>query len=149
MYQTTVTSGAVAQSLPVQAGAIDNFASRFACFDEYRIRKVKYIVSSCNPANTGLVNCWFETQSSATPTASNAKDNYTMTFPAGDVNRNHVMNFNPHDVVSQGWEPITSVTSPCGYFKIYTDNVNFNSNITVVNYVIVSAVYWIEFRGFG
>jgi hypothetical protein len=149
MYQTTVTTGVVAQSLAVQGGAVDNFASRFASFDEYRIRKVRYVATPVSSSNNGILNMWFETQSSATPTSSNAKDNYTKIIPLSDVNRTHSMNFNPRDPVSQGWLPITSVSTPCGYCKIYTDNTNFNSPITVLNVIIITATYWIEFRGFG
>ncbi len=150
-YTTVVGTGVISQMNAIQAGLITNFATRFAMFDEYRIESFLLRVDCSSSTNPGVINVWIESNASATslPTATDAKDNKTLTFSAGDNARTHVLSFNPRNQNTQAWTPITTTTLSCGEFKIYTDNANYASTTVATDYCVVTGTMTVAFRGFA
>ncbi len=148
---TTVTSGQISSSTAIQAALMANFGGRFVAFDEYMIEKVMFKVDCCSQNNPGLINMWCEPVASATgaPNSTDAKQNKTVTFPAGDTSKTHVMKYNPNNAVTQAWTPVSNTTAVCGNFKIYTNNADFGSTTVATDYVVVTGTIWVAFRGFG
>jgi hypothetical protein len=150
-YATTAATGAIAVNVPITAGLINSFASRFVLFDEYVIESVTMKLNCCSSSNPGIINAWYEpvAGNTGTPTSTDAKDNKTLTFSAGDNNKTHVIGFNPKNSNTQIWSPITTTSQSCGNFKIYTDHNNFSSSTAATDYLVVSGVMTVLFRGFA
>jgi hypothetical protein len=148
---TTVTSGVIASTTPIQAGIIASFGSRFALFDEYLLESFTVKLDTCSSNLAGLINVWFETNatSTATPTQNDAKDNKTLTFAAGSNDRTHKLHYNPRNAVTQVWTPISTTTVTIGNLKVYTDNSNYGSSVVATDYVVMTGVMRVSFRGFG
>ena len=146
---TTVTTGLIAHSHGIQAATIDNFAARFAAFDQYKILKATYAVNCIGATNPGVMVMWFEPTSSAVPTNTTAVENFAVNFPASDVSRKHVISYNPRDPVTQIWSPVTTTTNIIGYFKLFTNNASFGSSVTATDYAVITATYQVAFRGYA
>ncbi len=148
---TTVTTGVIAQATAIQAALMPNFASRFVLFDEYLIESFKLQVDTCSSNLSGLLNFWFEpnTASNATPTATDAKQNRTLTFAAGSNQKTHTLFFNPRNSATQIWNPITTTNTPIGYLKVYTNTVDYAASTVATDYAVLTGVMRIALRGFG
>jgi hypothetical protein len=148
---TTVTTGVISSTTALNAAIIANFASRFGLFDEYLIESALLRFDCCSSSNPGIFNVWCEPESGATsaPAATDAKNNKTLTFSCGDNSKTHVLRFNPHNPNTQIWTPITTVTQTCGNLKVYTNNADFGSTTVATDYVVVTGVMNLAFRGFG
>jgi len=148
-YTTTVTTGVIATNNSIQAAMIDSFAARFVGFDQYRIRSVRFQMDCCASTNPGVINVWVEPSGAGVPNATNAKDNYTCTFSAGDNSKHHILTYNPRDPATQVWTAVATTTSPIGYLKVYTNNADFAASTVATDYLVVMATLVIEFRGYA
>jgi hypothetical protein len=148
---TTVTTGAIAQAYAINAGLIANFGARFVAFDEYLLESFKLRVDTCSSNLAGLLNIWFEPNiaSTSAPAAADAKNNKTLTFSAGSNGKTHTLMFNPKNVVTQAWTPISTTTAAFGYLKVYTDAANFASSIVATDYAVLTGIMRVYFRGFA
>jgi len=144
---TTVTSGVIQDSRAISVGTINNFTTRFACFEEYRIIKAQYQLNFFSSVNPGQGNFWLDENSSAAPTATEAQQRSGVQMvPCSSVERIHKMNYTPHSPSEQIWNPIATAQS-LAFFKFYTDNANFGSSIVATGYMTERIVFTIQFRG--
>jgi hypothetical protein len=148
---TTVTTGVISQAYAVQAAMIANFGARFVLFDEYLIQKFKLRIDTSSSNLAGILNIWFEPNvaSTSAPSAADAKNNKTLTFAAGSNERTHSLTFNPKNVVTQIWNPISSTTTPIGYLKVYTNATDFAASVVATDYAVLTGVMTVYFRGFA
>jgi len=148
---TTVTTGVIASSTVIAASLVSNFASRFVAFDEYRIRKFEAIYQLCSSTNPGILNTWCEplTSNTGAPVANDAKNNRTVTFSASATDKTIRLPYNPRDDNVTIWNAISTTTTSCGNLKVYTNNADFGSSIVATDYVVVTGIIWIEFRGWA
>lgn len=150
-FATTVTTGVISLTQAIESVLIPSFSSRFSVFDEYLIESVLVRINTCSSTIPGLINVWFEPNisSSGAPNATDAKDNKTLTFSASSCMNTHTLSFNPRNPGTQSWTPVSTSTTPIGYFKMYTDNANFASSTAATDYAVVTGVMTVCFRGFG
>jgi hypothetical protein len=148
---TTVTTGVIASTTAIQAALNPNFAARFGVvFDEYMILSAIIKFDTCSSTLPGSINAWIESAigNSAAPTLTDAKQNKTLTFPAGANQRTHKIIFNPRNVNTQAWTLCTTTTAVCGYLKVYTNNADYGSSVAATDYLVVTGVLNIAFRNF-
>lgn len=146
-YTTTVTTGVIASSTPIQAAQVPSFGSRFVAFDEYRIVKARFTFYPCSSSNPGTLNTWVEPKSGTTPTSSAAQNNKVLAFPIGGNSRTYTLTYRPTDFDLEGWQDLATTTFVYGYLNVYTNNADFASNTVATDAVTVRAEYDIEFRG--
>jgi hypothetical protein len=147
LTNTTVTTGVINTTYPLQAADLQNFATRFgALFEEYRIVKVKYSYKPFSVTNPGLLVHWIDEKQAAAPTSAEALQKSNKQFAAS--------NQSPHTLVWVSNDPLdlqyidigTTNTVLCSY-KVYSDNANFGSSIVVTSYGVITGDAWVQFRG--
>lgn len=148
---TTVTTGVISQAYAVQASMIANFGARFVLFDEYMLEKFQLKIDTSSSNLAGILNIWFEPNiaSTSAPGAADAKNNKTLTFPAGANERTHRLSFNPRNSVTQAWTPISTTTAPIGYLKVYTNATDFAASVVATDYAVLTGIMTVAFRGFA
>lgn len=144
---TTVTVGTVITNVALQSTAIFNFATRFSCFTEYRIVKVRANSRNFSSSNPGIANMWFSEDDSSAPNSSKALDAKCIQYNFSDVVNTYELDYVPHDPAQQTWTLVSAGTPIIGYFKLYTDSSVFGSPQTVVNLGIMTYEYTVQFRG--
>lgn len=147
-FTTTVTSGLIAASLPIDASDINSW-SRFGLYDEYRIIKCVFHAYPCSAVNPGSICMWVEPKSSTTPTFSISANNYVTQFSAGGNMRPTTLTYRPTDIAYALFQPTSTSTFVIGYLNVYTDNANYAAPITATDLFVIRAEYTIQFRGFG
>lgn len=145
---TTVTTGAIANIVTLSAANISNFASRFVTFEQFRIVKVRARVRNFSVQNPGILNMWYDSQQSSTPTATLATNAISKKFNASSVEKEHTLVYTPHDPAEQAWSLVSAASGPIGYFKLYTDNSTYGSSIVATPYCLVEFDFTIQFRNF-
>jgi hypothetical protein len=147
---TTVTTGLIALATAIQAGLVSNFNSRFGTtFDEYLIESFDLYINMCSSSNPGVINFWFETQSTSSPSAADATNNKTKTISAGSNEKQWRLHFNPRNAVTQAWTPISTTTAPIGYLKTFTNNSTFASSVVATDYAVLTGTLHVAFRGWA
>jgi hypothetical protein len=149
VLSTTVTTGVIASIQGINSSSINNFATRFVAFEEYRIVKAHLKVRCFSSTNPGVGNFWIDdTGSIAAPTAIEAQQRQGVErFSFSDVNPNvFQLTYTPRSPTEQIWNPIATPQS-IATWKIYTDNANFGSSIVVTPYILVQGYFTVQFRG--
>lgn len=145
---TTITTGAIAVNASINSALIQNFATRFAGYTEFRITKAVAIVRPFSTVNPGILLHWFSEDDTAAPTSAKAINALSREFSASDVMRNHSVSYTPHDPAQQTWTLVSSGAPVIGYYKLYTDNASFGSSATVTAYASLVFRLNVQFRGF-
>lgn len=145
---TLVTSGTVAQNITLSSANITNFTTRFAGYDEFRIVKAEVIVRCASSTASGIANMWFVEDTSSNPSNTSSLQARAIRFNWSDVTKPHRITYKPHDPAQQTWTVVNGGNPTIGYFKIYTDNVNYGSPIVVTMVATVEVLYTVQFRGF-
>jgi hypothetical protein len=145
-YSTTVTTGVIAAVQTMDSSQVTNWATRFEVFDEYRVVRVEVEILTFSTVNPGVINCWFDEDSSAAPTATGAQERATKRFAASSASQTHKMVWIPRDINDMIFNPIASGSGEVN-FNLYTNNTNFGSSIVATPYVTVSAYLLVQFRG--
>jgi len=147
---TTVTTGAmtVTASLAVISTTINNFATRFANFEEYRIIKAKAIIRCFSSVNPGIGNLWLDDSGNiSAPTATEAQQRQGVKhFMFSDVDKEHTLTYVPQSPQEQIWNPIATAQQ-IAQFKLYTDNANFGASIVATQYCSIQVMFTVQFRG--
>jgi len=126
--------------------AINAFATRFgATWSEYRITEVIMKIRMMSSINPGLVQFWFDEQSITAPTATEAVQRAALSMSASDIAPRSIV-WRPTDINDLTYVPIGTTQTVCSY-KTYTDNANFGSANTVVNYLVLAPLFRVQFRG--
>jgi hypothetical protein len=146
---TTVTTGVMALTLPLQAGDITGFATRFgSTFDEYRILGVD--VEALNmSASTGATAMWFDEKSQSAPTQNESTERNATTHlntNAGFKSRK-VLRWRARDLLDLEFTPIGTANVVPVTFKAYTDLALWGAPIAVTPLWVFRLTFVVEFRG--
>lgn len=148
LVSNTVTTGLIAQIIPIEATTIQNFSSRFgSTFDECRILRAVIRIRPVR-ATTGVSMFWFDEQSNATPTSNEAQERYAMTRPNTNTmsKSSFQMTWTPHDILDLQFNAIATNVVPVR-LKIYSDAANFDAPVTGAPVWLIEPMLTIEFRG--
>jgi len=145
---TNVTTGVIAYNLAIQSSIINNFASRFVGYTEFRVVKAVAKVRCSSSNGVGVLNHWFSEDDTAAPTASKTTNALALRFPAGDIIGSHDIKYVPHDPAQQTWTLVSSGNPIIGYYKFYTDNANWGSPIVSTQLCTLEFELTVQFRGF-
>jgi len=144
---TTVTTGVIASTYRVYSSTIASFATRFgSTFVEYRIVKAVATLRLFSSTNPGVIQCWFDEQSNATPTSAEAKERYISSVSASAIDTRPKWTWTAGDPQDLAYQPIGTVFNPVT-FKFYTDNSNFGSSVVATDYFEVEMGLRFQFRG--
>ncbi len=148
---STVTTGVIAFTQSIEAGLVSSFGSRFDAYDEYLIEWFELRVDTCSSNLSGLLNVWIEADATntGTPTATNAKQNKTLTFAAGANQRTHKLRYNPRNPVTQKWTPTGTTNASIGNVKVYTNTTDFAASTVATDYAVLTGTMGIWLRGFS
>lgn len=144
---TTVTSGLIANAIPIVSTAIASFATRFgSTFVEYRMVQAKMEVRMFSSNNPGVLQFWFDEKSASNPTLVEAAERYVMSINASDITSKKFLTWTARDPLDLEYTAITSSVTPVT-FKTYTNNANFGSSIVATDYCEVEGAVRFQFRG--
>ncbi len=144
---TTVTTGLIANALPIVPTAVASFASRFqSTFVEYRMVQVRVRVKMFSSTNPGVMQFWFDEKSNATPTLVEAAERYILSVSASDTKGSHQLLWTARDPLDLEYTAISTSVTPVT-FKSYTSNANFGSSIVATDYCEVEGHIRFQFRG--
>lgn len=146
-YTTTTLTGVIANSTAIQASLMSNFSNRFQSFDEFRILQVRFNCNLCSSSNPGTINVWVEPLSTTTPTSAIAASNIALRFSAGSNDSKHSLVYRPADYAYLDWLTPGTTTSPVGWLNVYTDNANYGATVAVADYLVIEAIFTLQFRG--
>jgi hypothetical protein len=144
---TTVTTGLIANAIPILSTAIASFATRFgATFVEYRMVQAKMEIRMFSSNNPGVLQFWFDEKSASNPTLVEAAERYIMSINASDVTSKKSLTWTARDPLDLEFTAIGSSVTPVT-FKTYTNNANFGSSIVATDYCEVEGAVRFQFRG--
>ncbi len=148
-YTTTVTTGVIAVFTDLDPSTlIPDFATRFACFDEYRCIEIKVSAYPCSSTNPGSVCHWFEpVVQGGSPTSADAQRNNVTQFSAGANNYKSVIVYKPTDFQYLDWKPTSAGTEAIGSYCVYTNNADFAAPTAVTDLFVTRFEFQIQFRG--
>jgi len=148
VLSTTITTGVIAFTTPIEAALIPNFATRFAAFSEFRLIKAKARIASFSSTLPGLLNQWFSEDDTSTPTTAKAQNAMARRFPACDVQVNQ-LSYVPHDPAQQTWQLVSSgAATSIGNHKIFTNNPDYGASTVATQYLSLEYELTVQFRGF-
>lgn len=147
MLTTSVTSGIVSANVSLSKGNLNNFATNFAGFAEFRIVKVKASIKNYSSQSTGIGCVWFSEDDSSAVTVANALQAQCKQWNFSNVVNSTDMSYVPHDPAQQTWTLVSSGNPVIGYFKVWADNANFGTTIVATPLGIVTFEYTVQFRG--
>jgi len=144
---TTVTTGLIAQSLPVSSASVAGFATRFgSTFVEYRIVRAHWRVRFFSSTNPGVIQFWIDEKSNAAPTLAEAQERYTLTCSAASIDTQPMLKWICSDPLDLQYLAI-SATANVSSFKSFTNNAQFGSSIVATDYVEIEPEFQFQFRG--
>jgi len=144
---TTVTTGAIASSLPLSITSITAFATRFSqTFVEYRIIRAHWRIRFFSSTNPGVIQFWIDEKSAAAPVLAEAQERYTLTCSASSVDTSPVLKWICSDPLDLQYLA-TSATVVVASFKSFTNNTNFGSSIVATDYCEIEPEFQVQFRG--
>jgi hypothetical protein len=147
-FTTTVTTGQIAVSTNLVYTLINNFTTRFATWDEYRVTKVLFRFNCFSSTNPGLIRAWIEDRSSSAPTNAIAEAEKGISFAAGDITRTHTLVYRIMDPVYVDYTALNA-TQSVGYLNVFTNNANWGSSTVATDYFTCVPEFTIQFRGFA
>jgi len=144
---TTITTGLIAQSLPVSSASITGFATRFgSTFVEYRIIRAHWRVRFFSSTNPGVIQFWIDEKSNATPTLAEANERAVMICSAASIDTQPDLKWicaDPLDLQYQAIGNSVTVSS----FKTFTNNAQFGSSVVATDYMEIEPEFQLQFRG--
>jgi len=144
---TTVTTGAIASSLPISSASIQAFATRFSqTFVEYRIIRAHWRIRFFSATNPGVIQFWIDEKSTAAPVLAEAQERATMICSASAIDTAPVVKWvcsDPLDLQYIASSASTTVAS----FKSFSNFTNFGSSIVATDYFEVEPEFQLQFRG--
>jgi hypothetical protein len=144
---TTVTTGLITFSYPISISEIYSFATRFgSTFVEYRIVRARFRIRMFSSTNPGVLQLWFDEQSSGTPTLAEAYERYIDVLSASAVDTQPLLRWVCADPLDLEYRPIGTSYTPCT-FKMYTNNSTFGSSAVAADYFEVEPEFQVQFRG--
>jgi hypothetical protein len=144
---TTVTTGLINSVYTVSTANISSFATRFgSTFDEYRIVQADLTMRLFSSTNPGVIQCWFDEQSTAVPTLVEAEERYISSVSAGAVESKPRWRWTCSDPKDLQYQPIGTSYVPVT-FKFFTNNANFGSSIVATDYFEIESRFRMQFRG--
>jgi len=154
---TTVTSGLIAfVDVFDPTTDVEDWSTRFVnTFEEYRLLGVNVRLvpagggTGAGQSPVGVSKVWFDEKYSSAPVLSEslAKTTYTLSNAASHQQRSN-FSWRANDIADEGFLAlITAPTSKTAYFKLYTNNANYNSPVVATTLWIYQAFYVLEFRG--
>ena len=145
---STVTTGVVAQVVNIAAASIPNFATRFACYESFRIVKATATVNSFGSTIPGVYKMWLDEDTSGAPSAAQALQTEVKPHSVSSTSRKS-LTYTPHDPQQQNFQQVAVGPNAYGYFKLYTDTANFGSPIVATPMFLVEISFTVQFRGFA
>lgn len=148
ILSTTVTTGIIASVQPVDITQVASFAARFgSTFDEYRIVGADVVVNAIG-INPGIARCFFDEKNATAPVAVDAfeRKNRQVYMNTAAPGSTLVMRYRATDLADLSFTAIGTTVTPI-YFKVYTNNAQFGSNIVASQALLVSVNLHLEFRG--
>jgi hypothetical protein len=144
---TAVTTGLIANAIPIVKSAIASFATRFgAAFVEYRMVQSKMEIRMFSSNNPGVLQFWFDEKSSSNPTLVEAAERYVLSINASDITSRKSLMWTAVDPIDLQFTDINTSVTPVT-FKTYTSNANFGSSIVATDYCEVEGAVRFQFRG--
>lgn len=151
LYSTTVTTGVIAQRLPLGINNIVDFATRFAStFEEYRLLSADYKIT-CVSASTGISKFWLEEKDvSSTPTLNESREKTHVNIPNTNANSKsqRIMKWRARDLLDLEYTDIATTVNPVS-LSVYTDTATLGAPATVTALWLIEPMVTIEFRGLG
>lgn len=146
VLSTTVTTGVIAEVTTLSNALLPSFSTRFAAWVDHRITKYRVKVTNFSSTNPGLLNHWFDEESSNPPSSSNAISAKAKRFGASVVGTKTI-EFTVRDPTQLNYSPLATSTT-VGYYKMYTNNADFGSSIVASQYCLKEVEALCQFRGF-
>jgi hypothetical protein len=144
---TTVTTGLIANAIPIIQTAIASFAARFgATFVEYRMVQAKMEIRMFSSNNPGVLQFWFDEKSAANPSLVEAAERYVLSINSSDIVSKKSLMWTARDVTDLAYTAIGTAVTPVT-FKTYTNNANFGSSIVATDYCEIEGAIRFQFRG--
>jgi len=158
LLTSTVTTGKIAFALKLDPCAdIESFTTRFgADYEEVRLLgcEVRTIATqnsfvSGGSSDNGVSAIWIDEKYSSAPTALETTGKSVIWLKnTGTVKQQETITWIPNDVADMAF--VSAAAGSIGnsaYFKLYTDNANYNSPIVASSLFLVQVSYLVELRG--
>lgn len=150
----TVSSGTLASSVPIDQTNLNLFSTRFGnTFIEYRILgfrgRLRISGTSINPA--GVVKCWLDEKSSATPTAAQSQDRPCVDLlisgsNTGGLDTTVEIKWVAKDLLDLDWTAVGTTATPV-WLKLFANTTYTGTGMTTGATVILDGVMRVQFRG--
>jgi hypothetical protein len=144
---TTVTTGLINSVYQIVSSNIVSFAVRFgATFVEYRIVQALAKLRLFSSTNPGVIQSWFDEQTTTTPALVEAQERYILSTSAASVDTRPQLMWTCADPLDLQYHAIGTAYTPVS-FKFYTNNANFGSSVVATDYFEVEVSMRVQFRG--
>jgi len=146
VLSTTVTSGQIAEVTTLSNALIPSLATKWQSWLEGRIVKYRIKITNFSSTNPGLLNHWFDEESSATPTAALAISAKAKRFGASVIGT-HTIEFVVTDPTQLNYSALGIATTH-GFYKLFSNNADFGSSVVATQYCLKEVECLTQFRGF-
>jgi hypothetical protein len=147
----TVTTGLLQFVLKLDpCSDIENLATRFgADYEEVRSLGVRVMLTALQGNTNGISAYWIDEKYSNAPTLSESQGKTVgWIMHSQTADRHKESTWTPNDVADEAFVNATAGSiGNAAYFKVFTNNANYNAPITATSLFLVQATYVLEFRG--
>lgn len=151
LLTNTVTTGVLQYVLKLDPNAdIENFSTRFgADYEEVRCLGAKVRINPLAGVSNGISAYWVDEKYASVPTLTESTGKTVGWIQhSSSADRAKSLTWKPNDIADSSFVVATAGSiGNAAYFKVYTNNAQYNAPIVATSLFMVQVTYVLEFRG--